>query len=181
MQQTVRWSRTAGLAGLAFGVPMGLVIGVVAGSVEAGVAGAVGCGAFFGLAMGVFGRTATETSTFDPDGREAAFEPNETVLFSGPANHFKGLEGVGGKLHLTSQRLRFRSHAINVQTHDESYPLEDIAAVEAVRTLGLIPNGLLVHRRDGARERFVVHQRDEWVRRIQQAIEGPAGAPFRKG
>jgi hypothetical protein len=74
-----------------------------------------------------------------------------------------------------TERLRLRSDALNFQTHDESYPLRLITGVEAVRTMGLIPNGLLVHHGEGGRERFVVHHRDEWVRRVREAIEGAAG------
>jgi hypothetical protein len=111
------------------------------------------------------------TTHLELDGRAAGFDADETVLRHGPANHFKGIEGVGGKLFLTNKRLRFRSHKINVQTHDESYPIEMIASVEPSRSLGIIPNGLLVHLRDGHRERFVVAGRGDWVSSIRSALE----------
>ena len=79
---------------------------------------------------------------------------------------------MGGKLFLTDKRLRFRSHKINFQKHDESYPIETIASVEPSRSLGIIPNGLLVHLRDGRRERFVVTGRGDWVSSIRDALGG---------
>ncbi len=110
------------------------------------------------------------TTKLEPGGQPAGFEAGESVVHFGPANHFKGLESVGGKLFLTSQRLRFRSHTMNVQTHDESYPLDTIVAVEATRTLGLIPNGLLVRLRDGRAERFVVGGRAQWVALLGERV-----------
>ena len=45
-------------------------------------------------------------------------------------------------------------------------PLSDIAEVEATKTLGAIPNGLLVRLVSGAQERFVVHKNRDWVANI---------------
>ncbi len=81
---------------------------------------------------------------------------------------------MGGKLFLTNKRLRFRSHKINLQNHDESYPIETIASVEPSSSLGIIPNGLLVQMRDGRRERFVVSGRGNWVSSIRSLL--PAAA-----
>jgi hypothetical protein len=116
------------------------------------------------------------TTRLELDGREAGFDSDETVVHYGPANHFKGIESVGGKLFLTNKRLRFRSHKFNAQTHDESYPIEAISAAEPARTLGIVPNGVLVHLRDGRRERFVVGGRTEWVTHLRRAIETETAA-----
>jgi hypothetical protein len=125
----------------------------------------------FGLAIKQFLKASMTTTRLELDGKAAGFDSDETIVHYGPANHFKGIESVGGKLFLTNKRLRFRSHVFNVQTHDESYPVEAIASVQPTRTLGLVPNGLLVHLRDGRRERFVVGGRSEWVARVRQALE----------
>jgi hypothetical protein len=93
--------------------------------------------------------------------------PTRRFVHHGPANHYKGFEAVGGRLFLTSKRLRFRSHKLNVQSHDESYPVDIIISVEPARTLGVVPNGVLVHLRDGRHERFVVGGRAEWVARLR--------------
>ena len=90
----------------------------------------------------------------------------EAILFEGTANHFKGVEGVGGYLWLTSEQLFFRSHRFNFQNHECRIPVSQIAKVEATKTLGIIPNGLLVHHVSGSRERFVVHKNRDWAAKI---------------
>jgi hypothetical protein len=48
-------------------------------------------------------------------------------------------------------------------------PLSEIADVEATKTLGLVPNGLLVRLVSGRQERFVVHKNRDWTTRILEA------------
>jgi hypothetical protein len=168
------------LAGLAFGLPMGAMVIVMTGNLRLGLALGFLSAALFGFIMGAFARMAERSNTFDPGSAGPDFLPGEDVLHNGLANHWKGMESVGGKLYLTNRRLRFRSHALNVQVHDESYPLELITTVEPTRTLGLIPNGLLVTLEDGRRERFVVHQRKAWVSAVAEARSRLlAGRPYR--
>lgn len=160
--------RAVFLSAFAFGVPMGLFIGWMTGSGYYGFHGGFFSGVAFAWAIKRFLKVSMETPRLEVDGRAAGFDEGETILHHGPANHFKGIEAVGGKLFLTRTRLRFRSHKINVQTHDESYPIESIASVETARTMGIVPNGLLVHLRDGSRQRFVVFGRAAWVARIRE-------------
>ena len=168
------------LIALAFGGPMGLLLGVLTGNALLGVGLGLLAGVLFGAMMGAFVRIAERSNTFAPGAAAPTFAPGEHVVHQGLANHFKGIEGVGGKLYLTNQRLRFQSHTLNVQVHDESYPLDLITNVEPARTLGLIPNGLLVTLADGRRERFVVHHRKAWVSAIAEARRGLlAGRPYR--
>ena len=93
----------------------------------------------------------------------------EKILKEGVANHLKGKEAVGGKLFVTDRRLYFSSHPLNLQTHQESYALNDISALEFVNTLFVVPNGLLVKLRDGREERFVLNGRDDWKKAIEDA------------
>jgi len=93
-------------------------------------------------------------------------EDGEILLKEGPANHFKGMEAVGGKLHLTNRRLLFQSHSFNVQTHEETYLLADIASVRTRNTLGIVPNGIGVMLNNNHEERFVVNGRQEWIQKI---------------
>jgi hypothetical protein len=160
------------LAGVVFGAGMGACIYKVTGSGYYGFHGGFLSGFAFACAIAAFLKVSMTTTRLELDGRAAGFDADETVLHHGPANHFKGIEGVGGKLFLTNKRLRFRSHKINVQTHDESYPIETIASVEPSRSLGIVPNGLLVHLRDGRRERFVVSGRGDWVSSIRSTLKG---------
>jgi hypothetical protein len=155
------------LAGLAFGVGVGVAVGLATGRGEVGFHTGFFGAFLFGFALhklvgGVDARAALQMG-----GRHAGFADDEHVVHHGLANHWKGLEAVGGKLFLSVQagaaRLRFRSHALNVQTHDESWPLADVVDVEGARSLGIVPNALVVTLRDGRRERFVVSGRQRWI------------------
>ena len=153
----------AALSGVVFGLVMGVVIGLTKHDARAGLATGVLSAVLFGVAIGALGKLARPFVATDLDSGEA-------LLHQGPANHFVGSEAVGGSLMLTSKRLRFRSHKINVQNHDQSLPIERIASIEPVKTLGLIPNGVVVHLRDGTKERFVVGNRSIWLTRVRKAI-----------
>ena len=69
-------------------------------------------------------------------------------------------------MYLTNKRLVFKSHKLNVQNHELSLQLSDIAKVEAYKTMGLINNGLVVTTRHNTTEKFVVDQRSEWLARL---------------
>ena len=96
-------------------------------------------------------------------------EDGEVLLKEGSANHFKGMEAVGGKMLLTNRRLIFRSHSFNVQTHEETYWLADITSVRTRNTLGIVPNGIAVILNNSREERFVVNERQEWIQKILRA------------
>ncbi|MDR1797333.1 MAG: hypothetical protein LBR44_07850 [Clostridiales Family XIII bacterium] len=93
------------------------------------------------------------------------------VVYEGAANHFVGAESVGGKLYLMQDRLVFASHKLNVQTHSLEIPLRDIADISFSKTLGFVPNGMVVTLASGAREKFVVNKRQVWVDKIN-ALRG---------
>lgn len=94
----------------------------------------------------------------------------DITLHSGPANLWRSVEAVGGTLTLTSQRLFFKPHAFAVQGGDLSVPLGDIARVELGNSLWVIPNQIVVVRRDGRKHKLVVWGRDEWLMKIRHAM-----------
>lgn len=161
-----------GVTALAFGAPMGLLFWFQTRALAPALVAGLVSGLLFSLAM------AFVASRAGGEGKSAKawfgdvdpLAEGEQVLRSGLANHFKGVEGVGGRLFLTDRRLRFVSHKLNVQRHDESYPLDEIEAVEATRTLGIIPNGMRVTLRSGRQERFVLYQRAAWVEALRAAL-----------
>jgi hypothetical protein len=163
--------RSLAVAGLVFAVPMGVLIFFATRRIEVAIPGGLVSGAGFAGLLAAFLLSVRSTKAFEIGGELPSFDPGERVIHRGLANHFKGAEGVGGKLYLTERRLRFRSHTLNIQVHDESYPLDQIASAEATRTLGILPNGLRVWMKDGRRERFVVHGHEEWAEAISKAIE----------
>ena len=54
---------------------------------------------------------------------------NERILGDVASNLFRGLEGVGGRLKITNQRLIFEPHALNIQREILEIPLNKIKEV----------------------------------------------------
>src|SRR6476661_10010608 len=69
-------------------------------SIITGIAAGLLSGVLFGWLIGFFikSKVVTQSTMIDID-------PDEKIVFETPANHFKGIEGVGGKLYLTTKRL----------------------------------------------------------------------------
>ncbi len=118
-------------------------------------------GLLFGWLIGVFIQ-----SNFVRQTTKIQLDEDETILFETGANHFTGVEGVGGKMYLTNKRLVFKSHKLNVQNHELSLNLTDIENVQAYKTLGLVNNGLAVTTTNNTIEKFVVDQRSEWLEQL---------------
>lgn len=160
--------KTAVITAAAFGIPMGIIAGIVVGIARGVSAGAlaggivtIAAGLPFGLVMGLFivlQRQRVEKNRPELTGGD--------LVHDGPANHFFNYEGVGGWLFLTKERLLFRSHKFNIQRHELSIALDDIAEVQPVRTAKIFPNGLRVVTRLGQDERFVVQENRVWCEQI---------------
>jgi hypothetical protein len=170
------------LAGVPFGLLMGLFFTFQ--SVNPFAVGPFGL--VLGLAAGLLFGLLTATFAEWQRSRFAREDPGlegEQLLKQGPANHYRGLEGVGGWLYLTDKRLLFRSHRFNVQNHELSMPWDEIAEAQVCPTAWIIPNGLRVVTAQKA-ERFVVEDRQSWVAEINR-VKGKAtvkdAAPDRGG
>lgn len=70
-------------------------------------------------------------------------------LIDKPANLWRGIEAVGGRLSVTEDIIEFRSHAFNIQSGSLSIKIKDVSGIEKTRTLGIVPNGLKVILRSG--------------------------------
>jgi len=81
------------------------------------------------------------------------------VLVRVPANLWRGAEAVGGRLTLTADRLYFHPHRFNIQAEPLELPVAAITSTRASRTLGVVPNGLVIETVSGERYRFVVRKR----------------------
>jgi len=97
-----------------------------------------------------------------------ALKKNEKILADRACNLFRGIEGVGGRLKITNQRLIFEPHAINVQKQILEVPLNQIKEVNTRNTLGFIPNGILIKLVSGQEYKFVVWKREELIRLIDE-------------
>lgn len=127
-------------------------------AISSGLLGGAFSGLLFGWLMGLFANAKWLTKDI-----KIYTEAGETILFDTGANHFKGIEAVGGKLYLTDKRLVFKSHKFNIQNHELSIRLADIDKVDRYKTLGLVNNGLSVTGFNHKTEKFVVQQIDEWL------------------
>jgi len=129
-----------------------VVSGIIAGFIS---------GLLFGWLTGLFSK-----SKFAKESTKIDLDLDEEIVFQTPANHFKGVEGVGGKLYLTSKRLIFKSHSLNIQNHQLSISLTDINNADRYKTLGVVNNGLAIITIQNKTEKFVVEQVDEWLKQL---------------
>jgi hypothetical protein len=93
---------------------------------------------------------------------------NEQIEVEGPANLFRGIEGVGGKLFLTNERLIFKSHKLNIQNGQTDIDYKHIAEVSGRKTANLNDNGIRIKTTDRKEYDFVVGDRDLWIERINE-------------
>ncbi len=96
---------------------------------------------------------------------------NENLLRESRATHWKGFEGVGGKLFLTNRRVYFKSHFFNIQTHEQSISLQDIVKLEAKHS-DFFSSKLSIILKDGSKEVFYIPKRKQWVKQIYRVLGG---------
>jgi hypothetical protein len=95
-------------------------------------------------------------------------DESEELIEKVAANLMRGVEGVGGRLMLTNQRVLFEAHKFNVQSAPLAIPLSAIESVVPSRTAGIGPNGITIRCRSGEEYRFVVWRRKWLISRIEQ-------------
>ncbi len=131
----------------------------------------VGFGAFVGFGLpyltGKFGPryVAKIGKSIKPDLAE-----NEQIEVEGPANLFRGIEGVGGKLFLTNDRLVFKAHKLNIQNGQTAIDYNKLAEVAGRKTASRIDNGIRIKTADGKEYDFVVGNRDLWIEKINEKM-----------
>ena len=135
------------------------------GLILGGLFGGATAGLLFGWLIGVF-----MNSKFVKQGTQIKLEEDETVLFETGANHFMWLEAGGGRLYLTNKWLVFRSHKLNIQKHELSFPLKDIEKVNRYKTLGIANNGSAVTTVENKVEKIAVEQPADWIRNLEKTI-----------
>jgi hypothetical protein len=110
------------------------------------------------------------TDAFVPSTHQPASDTEE-IVGKFAANLMRGIEGVGGRLIVTNQRLLFEAHKLNLQRTPLDIPLDQISDVAETKTMGLIPNGVTVTCRSGEQHRFVTWNRAKIVAAIRQGME----------
>lgn len=84
------------------------------------------------------------------------------------ANLFRGMEGVGGKIDVTNERVIFKAHSLNVQRQPLEIRISEIAHVGKRSTWGLIPNGMEIATRKGETYKFVLYNRGTVIKLIDE-------------
>lgn len=161
------WLKIALLSGLLFGLPMGVFYTWQSGRPAVGIATGLAAGLLFGSLFTFLIRRFAERQSSRFEATRPEFG-DERIWMEGPANHFKGAEGVGGYLWLTDRRVHFMSHAFNIQNHEWLCLLPEIKDVQAVKTLGLFDNGLRITTDAGEIHRLVVNNSRQWAESIRQ-------------
>ncbi|MBN7811777.1 hypothetical protein J0A68_12535 [Algoriphagus sp. H41] len=95
---------------------------------------------------------------------------NERIEVEGPANLFRGIEGVGGKLFLTNEKLTFKAHKLNIQNGQTTIDYKQITEVSRRKTAKLLDNGIRIKTADGKKHDFVLGERDLWIEKINEKV-----------
>jgi len=101
---------------------------------------------------------------------------SEQLIKEGAASLQKNIEMVGGRLHLTNQRLLFEAHRFNIQRGVTEIELPSIKASRPCWTkflglLPLFPNSVAVFTQQGREYRFVLFGRHAWAAAIEAQRE----------
>ncbi|AKG04447.1 hypothetical protein AAV35_006375 [Salimicrobium jeotgali] len=72
------------------------------------------------------------------------------------ANLKRGLEYVGGRLKITNEKLYFYPHFLNIQKRKLVIAINEIKTVNKGRILGISPNGVVIHLKDGTSHKFTI-------------------------
>ena len=149
------------LSGILFGLLFGIYLGFAHSLTFALLLGPI-TGLCFGIAIYFF------VSSKKVNTQTQINEDEKDIVYSGPANHFKNAEGVGGKLYLLEDKIIFKSHGFNIQNHECVVDLVQIKEVSFYNTLGLIPNGMMIRLTNNNTEKFVVNKRQNWKNEISR-------------
>ena len=133
-------------------------------------------GIFFGIFFGIgfpymnekFGGKFYKTAGLNI---KPNLQSDEEIEIEGPGNLFRGLEGVGGKIFLTTTKLIFKSHKVNIQKGQTDIEYKNIKQIVKRKTTKLIDNGIRVLTKDGKKFDFVVNERDLWFEKINERIQ----------
>ncbi|WP_435802963.1 GRAM domain-containing protein [Polaribacter sp.] len=95
---------------------------------------------------------------------------NEKVEEEIGASLFRGIEGVGGKMFFTNQRLIFKSHSLNIQKGQTNIDFSEIKNIEKRKTIKIVDNGIKVTTKEGKEYCFVVSDRDIQIQKIKNKL-----------
>lgn len=87
-----------------------------------------------------------------------------------PANYFKGIEAVGGRIYFDDEGLTFKSHVANIQTEETRILYSEIEKINTRNTLFIVPNGISIITKDGKNHKFVVYKRKQIIEYLKNKM-----------
>ncbi len=97
-------------------------------------------------------------------------ELNEEILMKKRANHQAKILSHGGKLILTTKRLYFKPHRLNIGAKKIIIELNDILDCGKTQTMLGSSKEIWINLKGGILERFVVWGRDEFIEIMKKQI-----------
>ena len=95
----------------------------------------------------------------------------EEIFADQVANLLRGIESVGGRVVVTNKFIKFKPHFLNLQSIPAEIPINNISRIERKKTLGLIPNQMIVILKSGLEYKFIVNNRDKLIGIIEKLIK----------
>ena len=102
-------------------------------------------------------------------------EKGEYPIYSGLANLYRGMmNAAGGHLVLTNRRFLFVDHGLNAnlaaKPEEESIYFKDVAEVSP-KTVMLLSKRIVVKKKDGTNQEYVVWNPKKWMTYIRTVLE----------
>ncbi|WP_194851853.1 GRAM domain-containing protein [Nonlabens antarcticus] len=133
-------------------------------------------GFFMGIAMVYSNKHMSKWMGFGKkDFANPELEPDEAIQIEGPANLFRGMEGVGGKLFLTNKKVIFNSHKLNIQKGQTNILYTDIEEIQERKTGFIVNNGIRIRTVDEIEYDFVVNSREQWLEELGKRVQFAGG------
>jgi len=125
--------------GVPFGITVGLYVSIL-NNILYGIITGIIAGIVFGTGLYLF--VLYQQVRFRR--KQSEITGDKCVVMNGAANHFINKESAGGWLYLTKDKIIFKSHNLNIQNHQLTICLNQIAAVDKCFTLWIVPNGMKI-------------------------------------
>lgn len=133
-------------------------------------------GVFFGIFFGIGfpyinEKLAGKFSNKIGQNIKPKLENNELIKIEGPANLFRGIIGIGGKMFLTDKKIIFKSHKFNIQKGQTDIIYKNVKLVAKRKTAKLIDNRIRIITNNNKEFDFVVNERDLWFDKINEQLK----------
>ena len=96
---------------------------------------------------------------------------DEKIIKKDHANFDSAAEKLHGALYLTTERLVFVGYVMGLEhKYLKEVSLEHLTQVATARSLGLIPNALVIKTAEKEILRFVIRRRNEWYQALIERL-----------